>query len=366
MEGVYTAVCVQAKRTTINHRSEIREANLNRALELIDYAARRMGFPKYAPVKLILFPEVFLQGWPYDLEPYSNLFEKVANDVAIQIPGEETELLAEKARKYNVYIAGTAHEVTPELGPDYPFNCAFIIDPEGEVIYKHHKYAPYMITGGYDAVSPHDIYDKYLEIMDGKYGRKKGDIVSCFFPVVETDIGKLGYIICNEGFFIEHSKALGLQGCEVMLRSSGVLEPEGSPPQQSWEITNRAAAFFNMMYVVACAPGDLFVKGQPINVYPGQSMIVDFHGALLQHVLYQGETVTGAALSLQALRKRRSDPKHNFPTQLRTEVYTEMYKKPIYPKNLWLERLPANSEERMAAQPLKRLLEERFFIPPSI
>jgi len=363
MEGIYTAVCVQAKRRTINHRSEIREANLNRALELIDYAARRMGFPKYAPVKLILFPEVFLQGWPYDPGPYSNLFQKVANDVAIQIPGEETELLSEKARKYNVYIAGTAHEITPELGPDYPFNCAFIIDPRGEVIYKHHKYCPYFMYEGYDDVSPHDVYDRYIEAMDGKYGRKKGDIVSCFFPVVETDIGKLGYIICNEGFFIEHSKALGLQGCEVMLRSSGMLEPEGSPPQQTWEIQNRAAALFNMMYVVAAAPSLAIIPMRPTSMWSGYSMVVEFTGALLQHVLHTEESVTAATINVEMLRSRRTEPKHNFSSQLRTEVYREMYK-PMYPKNLWLDKLPTDMAERMAQVPIDRLIEEGIWIAP--
>jgi hypothetical protein len=28
---------------------------------------------------------------------------------------------------------------------------------------------------------------RYVEVMDGKFGRKKGDILSCMFPVVETD-----------------------------------------------------------------------------------------------------------------------------------------------------------------------------------
>ena len=365
MVDLYTAICVQANRSAISHRSEIKEKNLNRALELIDYGFTWMDYQIYAPVKLIVFPEVFMQGWIKSAGKHDNIWHRVSKDIAIEIPGEETEMLAEKARKYNVYIAGGAHERVPELGDDYPLNCVFIISPEGKVIYKHHKFCTYLTYVWFDDISPHDIWDKYIKAFDGKYGRKAGDIVSCFFPVVETDIGKLGYIICNEGFYSEHSRALGIQGCEVMLRSSGVLEPEGSPPQQSWEITNRAAAFYNMMYVVACGPGDYLMESSPRHSTPGQSMIIDFQGAFLQHVTYPGETVTGAVINIEQLRKRRMDPKHNWIPQLRTELYREIYKKSMYPINLYEKRLPETQKERLYESPEQKLVKEGNLIPPA-
>jgi predicted amidohydrolase len=365
MEDIYTAICMQTNRIGIAHRREIKEANLNRGLELIDYAVRAVGFPKYAPVKIILFPEVFMQGWCDVAAPYSTIYEKVANDMAIEIPGEETELLAQKARQYNTYIAGTAHEVIPEMGLNYPFNCGFLISPKGEIVLKYHKHYSLLSWRGRDDISPHDVYDRYIKVMDGKYGRKKGDVLSCFFPVLHTeDIGKVGYIICNDAHWPEVPRALGVQGCEIMLRSSGVSEPWGSPPQEKWEIQNRSAALFNMMYVVGCAPGDLIVKGNPVNSYPGQSMIVDFHGAIIQRVPYPGETVTGAAISIEALRKRRTDPKYNSLTQIRMDVPREIYDRVVYPKNLFLDRLPTGPLERFEAQPIERYLKEGIFVPP--
>jgi predicted amidohydrolase len=232
------------------------------------------------------------------------------------------------------------------------------------VIYKRHKYCSYLPYVGRDDVSPHDVWDKYIEVMDGKYGRKKGDILSCMFPVVETDIGKLGYMICNEGFYSEHSRAFGIQGCEVMIRSSGMSEPEGSPPQELWEVSNRAHAVFNMMYVVACGPGVLNVKGNPLNAWPGRSMIIDFHGAILQEVPYPGETITSTQINIDMLRRRRTDPRHNWLTQLRTEAYGEMYKKPIYPINMYKDRLPTDPADRSKAQPIERFLKEGIFLPP--
>lgn len=363
----YTAVCVQSNRSGVSHRKEIREANLNRALELVDYASVRLGFnDHYAPTKLVLFPEVFMQGWWRDPGAYKTVLEKVAKDIAIRIPGEETDLLAEKARKHKVFIAGTAHEVIPEISAEYPFNCAFVISPEGEVILKYHKYNNYLVRSGRDDASPHDVYDRYLEVMDGKYGRRKGDRLSCLFPVVETEIGKLGYIVCNDGFTFENFRALGIQGCEVMLRSSGMLEPEGSPPQEIWEIGNRAGAFFNLMYVVAAAPGDIVAPGFPSNVFPGHSMVVDFHGAILAHANYQGEAATAAVIDVDMLRSRRMDPKHHWVTQMRMDAYREIYARTGYPKNLFLERGPLDYGERIDEQiaVIKRFVKEGVYIPP--
>lgn len=364
MTDLYTVVCMQMNRTGIDHRKEIRKANLDRCLEIFGYGALRLSFREYAPLKIVVFPEVFMQGWNDSVEPYSNIFTKVAKDMAIRIPGEETDLLAEQARKYKTFIAGSAHEVIPEISEEFALNCGFIISPEGEVIYKRHKYCPYLPYRGRDDVSPHDVWDKYIEVMDGTYGRKKGDILSCMFPVVETEIGKLGYLICNEAFYPEHSRALGIQGCEVMLRSSGMAEPDGSPPQQLWEVSNRAHAAFNTMYVVACAPGNLFVKGNPINSYPGNSMVVDYHGAIIQQIPYPGESVTAAQISIDALRRRRMDPRQNWLTQLRTEAFKGMYDKPIYPMNMYKDRLPTDQAERSQVQPIERFIEEGIFLRP--
>ena len=99
MTDLYTAVCMQMNRTGIDHRKEIRKANLDRCLELFGYAALRISYREYAPLKLVVFPEVFMQGWNDNPAPYSNIFTKVAKDMAIRIPGEETELLSEQAKK---------------------------------------------------------------------------------------------------------------------------------------------------------------------------------------------------------------------------------------------------------------------------
>jgi len=170
-------------------------------------------FSGICPAETVVFPEVFMQGWNDNPAPYSNIFTKVAKDMAIRIPGRRPTCWLSKPRSTRTYIAGSAHEVIPEISTEFALNSAFIIDPEGQVIYKRHKYCPYLPYRGRDDVSPHDIWEKYIEVMDGTYGRKKGDILSCMFPVVETDIGKLGYLICNEAFY-PSTASTGIQGCK--------------------------------------------------------------------------------------------------------------------------------------------------------
>ena len=87
MTDLYTAVCMQMNRVGIDNRQEIRKANLDRCLELFGYGALRLAFREYAPLKLVVFPEVFMQGWNDKPAPYSNIFTKVAKDMAIRIPG---------------------------------------------------------------------------------------------------------------------------------------------------------------------------------------------------------------------------------------------------------------------------------------
>ena len=53
--------------------------------------------------------------------------------LAISVPGEETDMLAAKAKQYGTYIAAQALENDPDW-PDLFFNTGFIINPQGKII----------------------------------------------------------------------------------------------------------------------------------------------------------------------------------------------------------------------------------------
>ena len=125
------------------------------------------------------------------------------------------------------------------------------------------------------------------------------------------------------------------------------------------------------MYIVACSPGYMGPTSAavgtsyyPSGFYMGESIIVDFNGVTIARQ-GMGETMAMATVDIESLRARRADSTMNYLPLLRTEVFREMYTRPIYPKNLFTEGFPKDFRERMDAQPMQRLLEERVYIPPS-
>jgi len=135
--------------------------------------------------------------------------------VAIEIPGEETDKLAAKARKYNSYIFGASYELDADW-PDRYFNCGFIIDPAGEIALKYRKIQCGVIETG---CSPHEVLDEYFE----RYG------YDSLFPVLDTPIGKLGLLICADGLFgPKVARALAMKGAEILCFPISTTSPEST------------------------------------------------------------------------------------------------------------------------------------------
>ncbi len=348
----YTAVAVQFDYVlnASEKPSVMKKLNLERSMRSIDYVVRQFAVgSKWAPVKLVVFPEFFLAGWIFmgkDQAQYDR-------SMAIEIPGKETEILGQKAKQHGIYIAGTSLELDPTW-PDHVLNCGFIIGPDGDVILKYRKVTPALHWE--TAVSPHDIYDSYIK--HSPYGAD----LRTFFPVVDTLIGKLGYFLAFDGFYPETTRALAINGAEILIRSSGSIAPWGQVPINNWEIGNRFHAMSNLAYVVASTQGRTIGSDQPEFRCPGNSMIADFNGAVVAMADYPGDTVTGGVINLEMLRRRRMDPTWNFLSQLRTEVYRDIYKEPIYPANRSLKKGFANVGERDS--PIENLVKRGIYTKP--
>ena len=337
---IYSAVVIQPEIESVGHRKEIAQ-NLNRYLELMEttYFVKMevpestRNYESYAPVRLVAFPEAFLTS--FSIEEKVSRLDDILREVVIQIPGEETDKLGEKAQQLGIYICGCAFEFDPEW-PDRFFNCAFILDPNGRVIHKYRKFNPaieWELTS-----SPHDIFDEYVQ----RYGKGKS-LTQTFFPVTETPIGKLGTLICNDGFWPEHFRALAMNGAEIIIRSN-LPEPYVSAPMETWELQNRLNAQANMVYVVAPNTG-LAHRWAVKCTNPGDSMIVDYDGIVIARTPYPGEAMTAGIIRLDHLRRRRADPLHNLLSQLRTEVLREIYKESVYPPNTLSKKKITHAKE---------------------
>jgi beta-ureidopropionase len=139
-----------------------------------------------------------------------------ARECAIDIPGEETEALGRIAREYSAWVMAQAKARHPDL-PDRFFNVGFILDPDGEVILRRYKVSPLFPVE--HSVCPHDIFDWWVE----RYGYD----LDAFWPVVDTEIGRLGIMMANEGSYPENARALALNGAEVVYRGSYPLRVSG-------------------------------------------------------------------------------------------------------------------------------------------
>ncbi len=159
------------------------------------------------PVRLIAFPEGALQAFNDEVLDLDHA--TFARECAIDIPGEETEALGKIAREYNAFVMAQAKARHPDW-PDRYFNVGFILNPRGKVILQHYKVSPLFPVE--HSMCPHDVYDWWVE----KYGRN----LQAFWPVVDTEIGRLGIMMANEGSYPENARALALNGAEVVYRAS--------------------------------------------------------------------------------------------------------------------------------------------------
>jgi predicted amidohydrolase len=89
-----------------------------------------------------------------------------------------------------------------------------------------------------------------------------GDQVS----VVATDLGRIGQIICFDGDYPELCRITAVRGAEVIVRPSALLRSA-----DIWELTNRARAYDNHVYVVGANATGVDPGGV---LYFGNSMVV--------------------------------------------------------------------------------------------
>ncbi len=186
---------------------------------------------------LVVLPETASTGFTTGLRP------EALWDMVSAIPGPVTEPLQEAARALGVHVVWGTYERGPQRGVVY--NSAVLIGPGGDVLGVYRKTHPFCTElasrGGW--VTP-------------------GDEVC----VVDTTLGRIGMIICFDGDYPELSRITALHGAEVIARPSALLRSA-----DIWELTNRARAYDNHVFVVGANATGIDPAGV---VYFGNSMVV--------------------------------------------------------------------------------------------
>jgi len=340
----YNAVGLIPTMWGISDRSEIMK-NIDHLTHVVKAACWLTSID--LPVKLVAIPEGALQGFNDEVLDLDHV--EFANTCAIDIPGPETEALGEIARQYGVYVMAQAKARHPEW-EDRFFNVGFILDPEGQVILQHYKTTPLWPV-------EHSVC---------RYGRN----LDAFWPVVDTDIGRLGIMMANEGSYPENARALAMNGAELVYRAS---IPLPAAANDYFEISTRARALDNNMYVLAPNVGTYYLTSEseaPIDCFGGHSLIADYRGQVVgKHDYSGGSSWVCGPVNIEALRHHRgTSPWTNWMKDLRTEMYQLVYEDPIYPKNLYLDRAPFDHAEYRTnvTEPQIKLMQDRdIWKPPA-
>ena len=297
---IYAAVAMQlAARSAIN-AADPRAAMLS---HIGDVAGKLRGAAVFieqyggAPVKLAVLPEYLFTSFPARIA-----IRDFAAKVGWAADGPEYAALGRVAQDLRLFIAGNAYETDVHF-PGLYFQASFVIAPSGDVVLRYRR------LNSMFAPTPHDVWDKYLDI----YG------IDGVFPVARTEIGNLAAVASEEILYPEIARAHALRGAEIFVHSSSEI---GSPIKTPKMIAKQARAFENMAYVVSAntAGIDGYASAD------GNSMVVDWKGNVLAEA-NPGETFTAFAdIDIDALRaKRRRPGMTNVLSRQRTELFASTY-----------------------------------------
>ena len=232
----YVAVGISPTVRGVLQREQIR-ANIEHIHEVCAAACWLSSLD--LPVRLIVIPEGALQGFTDEVFDWDH--HKYAAEIAIDIPGPETEQLGKIAKEFNCYLVATAKAHEPEFQGCF-LTWSSPLSPQGKVILKHRKNSPLFRWS-----------TPCVRTMCGINGlRFMGVRCDAFFPVADTSIGKIGLCMANEGSYPElilgfaHGRRAEVRGF------AAPAYPEPHVGNGAWEIQNRARALTDTcQYVVA-------------------------------------------------------------------------------------------------------------------
>jgi predicted amidohydrolase len=287
---------VHPDRDPASARQRIR-ASLARIDDAIGGAKRWIG----ADLKLVVLPEYVLTG-----PPWGEGIQEWAEKAALEPGGAEYDALAALAQKHSLYLAGNGYE-TDRHFPGLYFQASWIFAPNGDRVLTYRRLISMF------APTPHDVWDRYLEI----YG------LDGVFPVADTPIGRLAAIASEEILYPEIARCHAVRGAEVFMHSSS---ETASPKLTIKQIARRARALENLAYVVSANNAALHGIDVPVDSSSGYSDIIDYQGNQMIVAGSGQSSVASATLDLASLRAWRRRPgMSNLLSRQALDLFSDTY-----------------------------------------
>lgn len=239
-----------------------KEASIKKAGKMIREASNNGA-------KLVVLPEM----WNC---PYSPQYFKEYGETE---KGKTFNFMAEIAKEQSIYLVGGS---IPELEAGKVFNTCFFFDPNGKLIGKHRK------AHLFDIDVPGIVTFLESEVLS------PGDKAT----VVETEFGKVGIAICYDIRFPELFGKMALLGAKVIILPAAFSIPTG---EAHWEISLRARALDNQVYLLACAPAR---DENGIYQAYGGSGIIDPWGTVVT-LANEGETIVYGEIDIDRVDEVR-------------------------------------------------------------
>ncbi len=248
--------------------------------------------------KLVLFPEAFLSGYPAGFSfgtvvgkrspEGRRLWERYWRS-SLAVPGPATDRLAEAAREAGVFLAMGAIEKDNEGSAGTLYCSLLYFGADGRLLGKHRKLKP-------------TAAERYI------WGEGDGSTM----PVLVTELGKIGGLICWENYMPLARMAMYSKGIELYLAPT-------ADSRESWQATIRHIACEGRCYVLSCnqyftkemVPVDFEgrqeLKEQPEVLSRGGSAIISPMGEVLAGPLFDQEGILTAELDLAEVVRGKYD-----------------------------------------------------------
>jgi len=268
-----------------------REASLEKANQLINEAGK-------TGARLVLLPEAYIPAYPRGLSfgmvvgsrtPEGRSLWKRYWDNAIAIPSNATDTLGACAHEAGVYLAIGVIERDREYSQGTLYCTLLFFSPEGKLMGKHRKLKP---TGAERLI----------------WGEGDGSTM----PVFETEIGRIGGLICWENYMPLARMTMYGKGVEIYLAPT-------ADSRDTWQATMRHIACEGRCFVLGCnqfVTKDMYpneielideIKNQPEIMCRGGSVIISPLGDVLAGPLFDEEGILYADLDMDEIIKGKVD-----------------------------------------------------------